>query len=211
MTEPAPTGLDQHIARFFELSKEAMAIADTSGHLKRVNHAFRELLGYREDELIERDYLELVHPDDLEEARAVLHSAVSGDEPVQYMVRVARADGNYLEMLWTVNGVPEGDVVLGTGIDISRLMASGEHEKAMLAADIRRRQALQVNDDLTQGLVVAKYALEENEIEQARDAVQQTLRSAQRIAQRLLEESDEFDAIQPGDLVRGKAASFEKE
>lgn len=210
MAEPMPARLDQHITRFFELSSEAMAVADSRGQLKKVNAAFQRILGHKETDMMDTNYLELVHPDDLERSRAFLELVGTSDESAQYEVRVRHSDGSYIPMVWNVTGVPDAHVVLGLGIDISNLRAAERQEKADLAADLRRRQALQVNDDLTQGLVVAKYALEQGEIETAKEAVYATLRSAQRIAEGLLEDSGEHSAIKPGDLVRGKAASFEE-
>jgi PAS domain S-box-containing protein len=208
VTEPMPARLDQHISHFFELSSEAMVVADGRGRLERVNGAFQRILGYAETE-DELSYLELVHPDDFGGARAALESAAT-DQSTRSEVRVKRADGSFILMLWMLNRVAQDDVLLGIGIDITELKDAEAEERTLFDADLRRRQALQVNDDLTQGLVVAKYALEEGEIDKAKEAVYATLRASQAIADRLIEHSGEQVALKPGDLVKGGPAHIEE-
>ena len=90
MTEPLPTRLDLHISRFFELSSEAMAVADSRGRLERVNPAFQDILGHKEEELIGSNYLDLVHPNDLDRAHAVLAKLITENEPAECIVPVAK-------------------------------------------------------------------------------------------------------------------------
>ena len=76
------------------------------------------------------------------------------------------------------------------------------------AEQLRRRQVLEINDNIVQGLVVAKYALDANDSEHARDAVEQTLIAARRIITALLDgEVTEELKMHPGDLVRLEPAT----
>ena len=54
----------------------------------------------------------------------------------------------------------------------------------------RERQALEINDNIVQGLTVAKYAMESGQDARSRRAVAETLRSAQAIITELLGERD---------------------
>jgi PAS domain-containing protein len=67
--------------RIFTLSSDLITVADFDGHFTRVNPAGEQILGYTEEELLARPYLDLVHPDDRErtvaEADAIGHGRSS--------------------------------------------------------------------------------------------------------------------------------------
>jgi CheY-like chemotaxis protein len=71
----------------------------------------------------------------------------------------------------------------------------------------RRRQALEINDNVVQGLTSAAYALEREDGGQAASYISRTLRAARDMMDDLLEPSGE--ELHPGDLVRSAAASLD--
>jgi signal transduction histidine kinase len=95
---------------------------------------------------------------------------------------------------------------------VSWRMTEVEREKAeQLLIEIhdtrlRQRQALEINDNVVQGLSVAKYALDIGDERQAYDAVTATLGSAKDIISGLLERSN-GSVLGGGDLVREEAAN----
>ena len=70
----------------------------------------------------------------------------------------------------------------------------------------RRRQALEINDNVVQGLTSAVYSLEQDDIRQARSYIDRTLAAARDMMDDLLEPSGE--ELHPGDLVRSAAAQL---
>jgi hypothetical protein len=76
----------------------------------------------------------------------------------------------------------------------------------LAGAQLRRRQALDINDNIVQGLAVAKYAFDLGEEEKGRKAVNETLAEARRIVSDLLEELDPGQDFRPGMLVRDRPA-----
>ena len=72
-------------------------------------------------------------------------------------------------------------------------------------AESNRRRALELNDEVVQGLSVAKYAFDSGEISMAKRAVAHTLDAARQIVNDLLAVPGST-AIQPGDLVRERPA-----
>jgi PAS domain S-box-containing protein len=71
----------------------------------------------------------------------------------------------------------------------------------------RRRQALEINDNVVQGLTSAGYALEHEDGRQAASYIGRTLRAARDMMDDLLEPSGED--LHPGDLVRSAAATLD--
>ena len=54
----------QNLERFFTLCGEPLAIGEFNGHIKRVNPAFIDALGWSEQELVTWPFLKFVHVDD---------------------------------------------------------------------------------------------------------------------------------------------------
>ena len=71
----------------------------------------------------------------------------------------------------------------------------------------RQRQALEINDNVVQGLAVAKYALAAGDGPAAREAIDRTLVSARELMGDLLGEEGTRSRLGPGDLTRAKAAT----
>ncbi len=74
-------------------------------------------------------------------------------------------------------------------------------------AHLRRRQALEINDNVVQGLVAASYALDQGSMPSSRAYLDQTLSAARAMMDDLLEPLD-GEGLQPGDLVRTTPASI---
>jgi CheY-like chemotaxis protein/PAS domain-containing protein len=72
-------------------------------------------------------------------------------------------------------------------------------------AQLRRRQALEINDNVVQGLVAAVYALDIGEVEASMSYLDRTLSSARAMMDDLLDPLDGI-GLQPGDLVRTSPA-----
>jgi len=77
-----------------------------------------------------------------------------------------------------------------------------------VAFEERRRRAVEMNDDVVQGLALAQLALETGREDAARAAIAGTLAAAQAIVTGLLEEAGEGGELRSGDLVRDDPATL---
>jgi CheY-like chemotaxis protein len=121
-------------------------------------------------------------------------------------------DGRLLRLDMVTVGVNPADA----GADEDTLVAlflrdasprlEGEAVAARLGeAQLRRRQALEINDNVVQGLAAAVYALDQNEVEASMSFLSRTLSSARAMMDDLLDPLDGV-GLQPGDLVRTSPA-----
>ena len=74
----------------------------------------------------------------------------------------------------------------------------------------RQRQALEINDGIVQGLATAKLALELDQHNVTREALESTLASARGLITDLLGEVSDHPNFAPGELRRSKAALLRK-
>lgn len=99
-----------------------------------------------------------------------------------------------------------GALGMMTNLALERVRAS-EMRLELSEAQLRRQQALQINDNVVQGLAVAKYAFDLGEYEKAKEAIEGTLAAARRIISDLLEEVSTDEVFGPTALTRDTAAT----
>ena len=106
------------------------------------NRAFRQVLGWRDDDLVGRSFLDLIVEDDDGRAAAALDAAASGLASEEVDSEIRCADGSVRAFAWSA--VPVADVtgrtealVLVSGVDVTerhRLEHEKERERAFLNA-----------------------------------------------------------------------------
>ncbi|HVF52871.1 MAG TPA: PAS domain S-box protein [Actinomycetota bacterium] len=199
-----------HIARFFDLALGPMTIVGMDGYQKRVNPAYLDLVGYTAEEVYTRPFMELVHPDDREATTMTFEHVVLGERALNYEVRLIAKDGGVKWTAWSATPLLDEGLVYAVGSDISDRVAA---EEALRASELRvhqvefqRAQALQMNDEIVQGLAVAKMALELGVADKVEGAVIDTLEKARHIVGDLLVELKKQGPV-PGDLRHRGAQS----
>jgi PAS domain S-box-containing protein len=112
----------EELAEIFSMSLDMICIADinTATFLK-VNPAFTRTLGYGADELLNRSFLDLIHPEDVEPTVAVIDEKLkAGEEVIDFMNRFRCADGTYRWLEWVSCPVPERGITFAAAHDITK-------------------------------------------------------------------------------------------
>ena len=105
-------------ARFWELSSDMMCVAGLDGYFRRLNPAWTRTLGWTQEELRSRPFIEFVHPDDRERTIAETAS-LSGDgyRTLDFENRYQCKDGSYRALLWSSTSVPDEGVIYAMARD----------------------------------------------------------------------------------------------
>jgi len=114
----------EELERYFTLSLDLLCIADTSGHFLRLNPEWQKVLGYPENELQGRSFLELVHPDDMEATLAALTKLDAQQDVLNFTNRYRCRDGGYRWIEW--HSRPQGKRIYAVARDISERMRAEE-------------------------------------------------------------------------------------
>ena len=131
-------------------------------------------------------FLSYVHPEDREMIQGIHQHSYATGEPYEMIERIVRPDGEvrYLHSNGQVVMGPDGspERMRGTCIDVTeQVLADREREAAAVALheqQLRRRQTVEINDNIVQGLTAAMYALELGEAESCRSYLDATLEAA---------------------------------
>src|SRR5205085_11457369 len=111
--------VNNELVRFLDLSLDAFYIAGFDGYLKFANPAFARILGYTQEDLLARPFMDNVHPDDVESVGAVLVGLGDGKDTSGFECRLVCADGSVRWFKWNTHTRPDEGVVYGLARDVT--------------------------------------------------------------------------------------------
>lgn len=112
--------------KLFNLSNDVFCIATFDGYFKQVNSAFEKILGYSTNDLLERPFLEFIHPDDYESTKKEFDRLVSEGGAGYFENRYLCKDGTYKVLGWTSSAVKEEKVIFSAARDLTKMKKSSE-------------------------------------------------------------------------------------
>ncbi len=138
---------------FFTVSIALLAVADLEGRFRRLNPAWTEMLGWPLEELLERPFLDFVHPEDVDATLAEMQALDGGADTLDFENRYRCRDGSYRWLAWRARPDPEAGVVYATAHDVThlRLMSS----ELVVARD----QALEASRQKSQFLAMMSHEI----------------------------------------------------
>lgn len=105
--------------RIFNISLDMLCVIGMDGYFKRLNPASEKILGYSKGELLTKQFMGLVHPDDKVESIAEFKKLVAGIPTNQLENRYRCKDKSYKWMSWTSVPVVQDNLAYVVGRDIT--------------------------------------------------------------------------------------------
>ncbi|MBI4873409.1 MAG: PAS domain S-box protein [Acidobacteria bacterium] len=183
----------EDLARYFDLSLDLLCMVGAGGRLRRLNSAWQRALGYPVPNLIGRDLLEFVHPEDRENTRSALSDlSLSGATMRDFVNRFRCRDGSYRWLEWRASA--QDSMICAVARDVTERRQL-EEERARAAEQLRKARLLESIGRLAGGIahdfnnlltVINGYSdmlLGEMRVEDSRRArVEQILKAGERAA-----------------------------
>lgn len=111
--------LEIRLNTFFDHSPALMCISSGVKFIK-VNKSFYELLGYTEREMLERPFLEFIHPDDILSTLNATESVTENIQVHSFRNRYLTKSGKVIWLEWTSAFVDENDMIYSIAYDITK-------------------------------------------------------------------------------------------
>jgi PAS domain S-box-containing protein len=109
--------------RLFNLSSDLFAVSDFTGRFRQVNPAWTRALGWSGREIIDRNWIEIVHPDDRAAGRAALERLKAGEPVSGLELRHRRRDGGWRWLSWNADPQTAEELIYGVARDVTEAKA----------------------------------------------------------------------------------------
>jgi PAS domain S-box-containing protein len=182
----------QRFQELIQAAPDVVLVVSQGGTILQVNERVESVLGRHPAEVVGLAVKELL-PDGL-----------GPGGPPRELVACDR-DGNEVpvEVSTSVLETAEGTVTAAFVRDLRDRKRSEDLTLRLHDADVRRRHALEINDNVVQGLASVLYLLDLGRHASAHGAARQTMQTARAMMDDLLQEAGPA-ALSPGELVRGE-------
>ncbi|MBG1244239.1 PAS domain S-box protein [Nostoc sp. NZL] len=111
---------EEKYSRFFSLSIDLLCIANFDGYFKYLNPKWTKTLGWSEQELISKPFIEFVHPDDRESTIVAAQKITQSVDAISFENRYLCRDGSYKWLSWNATGFSEEKLIYAVARDIDR-------------------------------------------------------------------------------------------
>lgn len=122
--------LEQHFLNSLDL----ICIANTNGRFKKINPAFTRILGYTEEEFLNREFVSFIHPDDIESTKTIVAKLAQGTLVLNFENRYRCESGDYRVISWHCRPNPTTGDLFATGRDVTDHLSTQSSLNHLLTA-----------------------------------------------------------------------------
>ncbi|HEY9874186.1 MAG TPA: PAS domain S-box protein, partial [Candidatus Obscuribacterales bacterium] len=117
---------------FFTLAPNMLCVAGFDGYFKQLNPSWERILGYNNEELLTKQYMEFVHPEDREATLRQVQKLISGSDTISFENRYCCKDGSYKWLLWNATSRSEQQLIYASVIDITEEKTASESLRCVM-------------------------------------------------------------------------------
>jgi PAS domain S-box-containing protein len=131
---------------FFDLSTDLLMTASFDGGFEQLIGPWEETLGWSQEELRSRPFIEFVHSEDLKRTTQETARLIQGAKSIQFVNRYATKDGGWRSLEWNATGQPDERLLYSWGRDVTeRIEAETTLRKAEVEVAAARDEALEAS------------------------------------------------------------------
>lgn len=119
------------IDKVFDLLVDAVCIVDADGRFLFVSAAFERIFGYAPTEVVGRNMIELVHPDDRERTLGAAEQIMAGQLQQHFENRYIRKDGRIVDVMWSARWSSADKVRIAVARDITERKQRERRQRAI--------------------------------------------------------------------------------
>ena len=111
--------LEEDVEKIFNLSLDMIGSGHLDGYFTKINSSFRSILGYTEEEFLEKPFIFFVHDEDIEKTKQALAQGVKGKQNIHIENRYKCKDDSYKWVEWKVLSIVQENKFIAVGRDIT--------------------------------------------------------------------------------------------
>ncbi len=133
----------------WQASSDMLCVANRDGYFVSLNPAWPRTLGWTEDEMRARPFLDFVHPDDVAPTLAAADGLARGEPQITFENRYRHKDGSDVWLSW--NAVPRDGLIYASVRNVTEIKRQAETLRLTEEA-LRQSQKMEAVGQLTGGL-----------------------------------------------------------
>jgi diguanylate cyclase (GGDEF)-like protein/PAS domain S-box-containing protein len=159
---PLESTIRARLDHVLDMLVDAVCVVDPAGHFVYASAACERIFGYTPHEMIGRQMLEMIHPDDRARTLDAVGSIMDGTPNPHFENRYIRKDGSVVHVMWAARWSPEEGVRIAVARDITVRKRAEAMQSALLAISEAAHTATDLNDlfkqihDIIGGLLPAR-------------------------------------------------------
>jgi PAS domain S-box-containing protein len=135
--------------RIWTHARDLMVVAGGEGIIRSASPAWTRILGYPVEDIVGRNFIEFIHPDDVDMSREAHQRALLDNDLTGFENRLVARNGSVRWISWHTS--EEGGLVYGYGRDVTEQKANAEALSTMEEA-LRQSQKMEAIGQLTGGI-----------------------------------------------------------
>jgi PAS domain S-box-containing protein len=147
-TEDALRGSEERFRNLIQNSSDMIRIIDRKGHIVYSSPSTLRIVGYNPSDMIGRDPLDYIHPDDRERVRSAIGEVFSGTNsgiPTEF--RIQHADGHYVDVEATATNLLDVPGINGVVTTTRPITERKKAEQAIRDSEERYRTIFESSTD----------------------------------------------------------------
>lgn len=104
--------------RFFSINLDLLCIADMDGNFIKINKSWESILGYSQEYIEGKKFLDFIHPEDIEKTINIISRLKNQERVINFVNRYRSQDGTFKYIEWRLQ--PDGNLVYAAARDITQ-------------------------------------------------------------------------------------------
>lgn len=121
------------LGKYMDLLVDALCVVDKNGHFLYVSPSAEQIFGYSQAEMMGKQMLDLIHPDDRKRTLQAVDRIVAGEPQPHFENRYIRKDGEVAHIMWSARWSESDQCRVAIARDITRRKQAESIQQAVFA------------------------------------------------------------------------------
>ena len=143
---PLESTIRARLDHVLDMLVDAVCVVDPSGHFVYASAACERIFGYTPQEMVGRQMLEMIHPDDRARTLGAVQGIMGGTPNPNFENRYIRKDGSVVHIMWAARWSPDEGVRIAVARDVTARKRAEAMQAALLAISEAAHTATDLSD-----------------------------------------------------------------